>query len=201
MPWFLGRRSTQRRNRLLAAPPAVTTAAKSTLLLLTAASNNSPTQEEARERAKGPLRTQRNGVLAVIIHALYILAMVCLLGCSGSAAQEERAAIGNNTAAIAALSRIPFLHGETGAAAVDAPQLQEPRWVRVFSAKAAHPAMYVPGDGIVYCPIAKVGAVAVAATVVMCLPPTSWLFHRQRLPPNTLLGRVSARDRVSVQVP
>lgn len=29
-------------------------------------------------------------------------------------------------------------------------------WMHVGSAKAAHPAMYVPADGVVYCPIAKV---------------------------------------------
>ncbi|CAM9460487.1 unnamed protein product [Choristocarpus tenellus] len=32
----------------------------------------------------------------------------------------------------------------------------KPRWFRVVNSKAAHPAMYVPGDGLVYCPIAKV---------------------------------------------
>lgn len=120
------------------------------------------TQEEARERAKGPLRTQPNSAIARIIHVLYILAAVCLFGSSGSVAQGEREATGNNTA-ITAVSRIPFLNGERGV--VDAAQPQEPRWVRVFSAKAVHPAMYVPADGIVYCPIAKASAVVVAVAV------------------------------------
>lgn len=35
----------------------------------------------------------------------------------------------------------------------------QPRWVRVMSSLAMHPAMYVPGDGMVYCPIAKASAV------------------------------------------
>lgn len=171
-PWLAAQRNTRRPPRLLTAPSAVTTTAKSKtkyrkLWLLTATSNNPTvmshkTQEGARERAMGPLRAQPNSVLARIIHMLYILATVFLLGSNGSAAQGEGAATGNGTA-ITAISRIPFLHGERGV--VDAAQPQEPRWVRVFSAKAAHPAMYVPADGIVYCPIAKVSAFAVAVAV------------------------------------
>lgn len=40
-------------------------------------------------------------------------------------------------------------------------QEQKLPWMHVASAKAAHPAMYVPADGVVYCPIAKASAAAV----------------------------------------
>lgn len=53
-------------------------------------------------------------------------------------------------------------------------------WMYVASAKAAHPAMYVPADGVVYCPIAKASAYPVmrksstqqiAVSIRICLPP------------------------------
>lgn len=51
------------------------------------------------------------------------------------------------------LSELPFLGGEDGGGQA---RMDASRWVRVRSASAMHPAMYVPGDGMVYCPIAKV---------------------------------------------
>lgn len=53
------------------------------------------------------------------------------------------------------VSRLPFLEKGGGADGVHQLRPTNPHWVRVLSAKATHPAMYVPGDGLVYCPIAK----------------------------------------------
>ena len=51
------------------------------------------------------------------------------------------------------LSELPFLEGKDGAGEG---KVDTSNWVRVRSSTAMHPAMYVPGDGMVYCPIAKV---------------------------------------------
>lgn len=51
------------------------------------------------------------------------------------------------------ISELPFLEGMDGGGKGEA---DAAHWVRVRSSTAMHPAMYVPGDGMVYCPIAKV---------------------------------------------
>lgn len=49
---------------------------------------------------------------------------------------------------------LPFLEGADGAGGEG--RAGAAHWMRVRSSGAMHPAMYVPADGMIYCPIAKV---------------------------------------------
>ena len=70
--------------------------------------------------------------------------------------QGNRPANNSSNSSSLPASELPFLleeGEEQGKRAALEPA--QPRWVRVMSSLAMHPAMYVPGDGMVYCPIAK----------------------------------------------
>lgn len=84
--------------------------------------------------------------------------------------QRESTAINRNinstfSAPQLTVSRIPFLGKDLWTNEVQEPGPVHPRWLRVLSAKAVHPAMYVPADGLVYCPIAKVSTIYTVCTV------------------------------------
>lgn len=51
---------------------------------------------------------------------------------------------------------LPFLEGKSGEGGKEEAAADAAKWIRVRSSAAMHPAMYVPADGLVYCPIAKV---------------------------------------------
>lgn len=103
--------------------------------------------------------TRIRSYFRVVVDVFCISAVVILTGSHGSMAQDQQVAemtgapFGNGTAH--SISPLPFLGEPTnGKAEMEGPL--KPKWMHVISAKAAHPAMYVPGDGLVYCPIAKV---------------------------------------------
>ena len=99
------------------------------------------------------LLNKRIVVLGAILGTIGLLSIVALSSARGYAAlpapffgtnRKERGRNGNS------------INSESGSH--DIRRMDDDKkdtWIRVDSAKAAHPAMYVPADGVVYCPIAK----------------------------------------------
>lgn len=117
------------------------------------------------------LARRRCLLVAVWLTVMCLLAAAALMSSRRSAATQGSTSttsnnrVENSTESALTVSELPFLldGGVNERAAVDAAQ---PRWVRVLSSKAAHPAMYVPADGMVYCPIAKASVVVAAEPAV-----------------------------------
>lgn len=79
------------------------------------------------------------------------------VGSSGSGGNKTESANNADAAAPvtpASVLDLPYLVADKNNSLAK-PEPSRPGWVRVVSAKAAHPAMYVPADGLIYCPIAK----------------------------------------------
>eukprot|EP00752_Nemacystus_decipiens_P002300 g2176.t1 len=84
----------------------------------------------------------------------------------GSSTQQQGLGAGGS-----ALSTLPFLEGKDGGGKG---KVDGSHWVRVLSSTAMHPAMYVPGDGMVYCPIAKVACAEWRKTLRWMLGIPDW---------------------------
>ncbi|CAB1096481.1 unnamed protein product [Ectocarpus sp. CCAP 1310/34] len=90
---------------------------------------------------------------------------------------------------------LPFLEGADGAEWEG--RAGAARWMRVRSSGAMHPAMYVPGDGMIYCPIAKVACAEWRKTLRWMLGIPDWdtgPIHDQGKNGIPLLARRKARD-------
>ncbi len=92
---------------------------------------------------------------AATVLSLIVLATAAAAVWSGSSSARiaSRGSDSSSSGSDGGLSTLPFLGGEDGGGQGT---IDGSRWVRVRSPSAMHPAMYVPGDGMVYCPIAKV---------------------------------------------
>lgn len=99
----------------------------------------------------------------IALSIFYLLAVAILVGSSRSSTKDRESVKKGNTTLgrnsnVVAISSSSFL-GEPLKEKTEGTDKGKARWMRVKSARAAHPAMYVPGDGLVYCPIAKVRVV------------------------------------------
>lgn len=106
--------------------------------------------------------TNRRLVAVVLLSVVVFVATAAARRISSSWHQQQQqlqqprlAAGGRDSSSDGSLSKLPFLEGQDGGGDWQG-KLDASHWVRVRSPSAMHPAMYVPGDGMVYCPIAKV---------------------------------------------
>ncbi|CAN0075499.1 unnamed protein product [Scytosiphon promiscuus] len=133
---------------------------------------------------------RRRRIAAALLLLSGFLAVVALLRPVPTG--QKRA--GASSTGSAVVTKLPFLEGEDGQAGARA---DAAHWTRVRSSAAMHPAMYVPADGVVYCPIAKVACAEWRKTLRWMLGIPDWdtgPIHDQGKNGIPLLARRKARD-------